>query len=98
MHHTERVDALFVRLNLLLLLAVSFLPFPTGLVGQYVDDADEEAARFLGRRLEPGLAGYVLFILVGIFVPVVAVFGYLAVAIAIIFPFGIKKHLSGQEG
>ena len=31
-----RTDSVFLRLNLLLLLAVTFLPFPTGLVGVFV--------------------------------------------------------------
>ena len=34
--YLERTDAAFVRLNLLLLLAISFLPFPTRLVAEYI--------------------------------------------------------------
>ncbi len=34
--YLERADAAFVRLNLLLLLLVSFLPFPTRLVADYI--------------------------------------------------------------
>ncbi len=35
-------DATLYRLNLLVLLLVSFLPFPTKLVGEYVADEDAE--------------------------------------------------------
>jgi uncharacterized membrane protein len=33
--HLRNTDTVFIRLNLLLLLVVSFLPFPTGLLSQY---------------------------------------------------------------
>jgi uncharacterized membrane protein len=46
-------DGVLYRLNLLLLLLVSFLPFPTKLVGSYVDDEDAErvAVVFYGLTL-----------------------------------------------
>ena len=37
--YLDRADAVFVRLNLLLLLVVSFLPFPTRLLAEYVGRA-----------------------------------------------------------
>jgi uncharacterized membrane protein len=48
-HHTcvetmVRVDRTFLFLNLLLLLTVSFLPFPTRLVADYLHRPDEQAA------------------------------------------------------
>jgi len=48
-HHTcvetmVRVDRTFLFLNLLLLLTVSFLPFPTRLVAEYLHRPDEQAA------------------------------------------------------
>ena len=48
-HHTcvetmVRVDRTFLFLNLLLLLTVSFLPFPTRLVADYLQRPDEQAA------------------------------------------------------
>jgi uncharacterized membrane protein len=132
-HYTDRVDALFVRLNLVLLLVVSLLPFPTSLVAEYVDehdaervattvlgvnlllvaltismlwryavrrglvraDAADEEVQHLNRRFQPGLAGYVLLIGVGVFAPIAAVLGYLVIAIALLFPFGLRRHLSG---
>ena len=114
--YLDRADAAFIRLNLLLLLLVAFLPFPTRLFADYLgedrpervaatiygisllvastllwvlwrfavhahlvrpDMADEEV-ELLTQRLTPGLGGYVLLIVVGLFVPVIAVAGYLA--------------------
>jgi uncharacterized membrane protein len=41
---TRHADAVVVRLNLLLLMAVSFLPFPTGLMAEALDRTDAERA------------------------------------------------------
>ena len=38
----ERVDSVFLKLNLLFLLFVTFLPFPTGLVGEALRDRSDE--------------------------------------------------------
>ena len=38
----ERTDAIFLRINLLLLLVVTFLPFPTGLVGEALREPSSE--------------------------------------------------------
>lgn len=120
----HRADRRFVQLNLLLLLLVSFLPFPTGLVAEFVgerdaervattilginlllvavvvsamwryavarrlvrpDTADEEV-QVLTQRLTPGLAGYVVMILLGLLLPTVAVIGYLVIALLFILP------------
>jgi uncharacterized membrane protein len=40
--HVERADGLFLRLNLLLLMAVAFLPFPTKLMAEYLGKASPE--------------------------------------------------------
>jgi uncharacterized membrane protein len=123
--YLDRADAAFVRLNLLLLLFVSFLPFPTRLVAEYIrqgnaervavtfygiilvltttmmlvlwryavraklvrpDLADEEI-ELLTERLTPGLTAYLVLIIFGLFIPVVAVIGYLAIALYYIIPF-----------
>ena len=49
-HYLHGVDTMFVRLNLLLLMLVSFLPFPTGLVAEHIHDVEAErvAATILG--------------------------------------------------
>ena len=116
--------SVLIRLNLLLLLVVSFLPFPTRLLAEHVradqaervattiygitlllasglvgvlwryavrerllrPDATDQEVTALGKRLVPSLGGYVVMILVGLFVPVLAVFGYLAIAVYIIVP------------
>ncbi len=40
--HVERADAVFLRLNLLLLFFVSVLPFPTKMIGEFAHHADAE--------------------------------------------------------
>jgi uncharacterized membrane protein len=122
--YLDRADGTFVRLNLLLLLFVAFLPFPTRLFADYIgkdsleriavtfygatlvltstlllalwryavrrqlvrpDTADEEID-LLTQRLTPGLGGYVVLMIVGLFYPIVAVIGYLAIAVYYIIP------------
>lgn len=123
--YLDRADSPFVRLNLLLLLVISFLPFPTRLFADYIGedspervavtfygisfllastlllvlwryavwarlvrpDADDEEIQFLTQRLTPGLALYLVLLVAGLFVPIVAVIGYLLVAIYYIIPF-----------
>ena len=123
--YLERADAAFVRLNLLLLLFVSFLPFPTRLVAEYIhqDQAERVAVTFYGiilllsstmllvlwryavrarlvrpdladeeielltQRLTPGLSAYLVLIVSGLFLPVIAVIGFLGIALYYIIPF-----------
>jgi uncharacterized membrane protein len=113
-----------VRLNLLLLLVVSFLPFPTRLLAGNISydsservavtfygislllastllmvlwryavrahlvrpDAADEEIQLLTERLTPGLAGYLVLIISGLFLPILAVIGYLAIALYYIIP------------
>lgn len=122
--YLERTDAAFVRLNLMLLLVVSFLPFPTRLLADYIGqdsservavtfygisllmattllmvlwryavrahlvrpDAADEEIQLLTERLTPGLAGYLVLIISGLFLPILAVIGYLAIALYYIIP------------
>jgi uncharacterized membrane protein len=114
----------------LLLLAVSFLPFPTRLLAEYIGESDaarvaasvyginlllasalvsavwryavharlvrpgiaDQAVRALTTQLTPSIAGYVVMILLGLFFPVVAVLGYLAIAVLIIVPLGALRR------
>jgi len=123
--YLERADVGFVRLNLLLLLVIAFLPFPTRLFADYIGkdspervaatiygltlllastlllvlwryalghrlvrpDAADEEIELLTQRLTPGLAGYLALIIAGLFIPIIAVIGYLAVALYYIVPF-----------
>jgi uncharacterized membrane protein len=122
--YLERADATLLRLNLLLLMVVSFLPFPTKLLGEFIQknqaervaatiyglnlflasglvavlwryavrerlvrpDADDTEVQLLTRRLTPGLGGYVVLIVLGLFRPVAAVVGYLVIAVFFILP------------
>jgi uncharacterized membrane protein len=128
--YIDRTDTMLARLNLLLLLTVSFLPFPTRLVSEFVHernaervattilginllliatvtslmwryatrgqlvraDVDDEEVAVLTTHFRPGLAGYTLLIGTGIFVPRVAVFGYLAVALWLIIPVRLPRQ------
>jgi uncharacterized membrane protein len=123
--YLERADAGFLRLNLLLLLVVAFLPFPTRLFADFINedrperiasniygisllvasalllllwryavrmrlvrpDAHDEEIQLLTRRLIPGLVAYLVLIIAGLFAPIVASVGYLAVALYFIIPF-----------
>jgi len=38
--HVERVDRKLLLLNLLVLAAIAFLPYPTSLLGEYIEDGD----------------------------------------------------------
>lgn len=118
------------RLNLLLLLVVAFLPFPTRLLAEYIgeSDASRTATTVYGvnllltsvllsalwrfavherlvrpevdqaglaavtRTLAPSMAGYVVMIVLGLFLPVVAVVGYLVIAVLIIVPLGALRR------
>jgi uncharacterized membrane protein len=115
----ERTDSLSLRLNLLLLLVVAFLPFPTRLVADGLGHVDNERVavtvygstllviRLLGyaqdvyarrerlykpqgegaelqhegRQLLPVVIGYVIAILIGLVLPLVAVGLYFGVAV-----------------
>ena len=128
--HLERATSVLGRLNLLLLLVVSILPFPTRLLGEYAgetsparvavtvyginlllasalvsllwryairaglvrpDTADNDG-QTLTRQLTPGLAGYLAMLVVGLFLPVLAVAGYLAIAVYLLVPVGLSRH------
>ena len=128
--YLDRATPILIRLNLLLLMVVAFLPFPTRLLGEYVGE-DEPArvavtiyglslflasalvsllwryavreqlirpdladadVKMLTKRLTPGLAGYVTMIVLRLLLPVLAVLGYLAIAVYIIVPFGALRR------
>jgi uncharacterized membrane protein len=128
--YLDHATAVLIRLNLLLLMIVSFLPFPTRLLGEYIgEDEPERVAvtiyglnlflvsalvsllwryavrerlirreisdsdvKMLTRRLTPGLAGYVLMIVLGLFLPVAAVLSYLIIAVYVILPLGALRR------
>ena len=131
-HHLDHSTSTLVRLNLLLLLVVSFLPFPTRLLAEYIGEAEaariastvyginllltavlvsvvwryavhdglvrpdiaDQEVKALTTRLTPSMAGYVVMILLGLLFPVVAVVGYLGIAVIIIVPL---RALRGRQ-
>jgi uncharacterized membrane protein len=123
--YLRSATSVLIRLNLLLLMVVSFLPFPTRLVAEHIDHRSAERVAVtvygvnlmlalvliatlwkyatrdhlvrpdtigkevttLNKKLIPGIAGYVPMLLLGLFAPVFAVLGYLALAIYAVSPF-----------
>jgi hypothetical protein len=55
-------------------------------------DATDEDVAMLTKRFTPSLAGYVAMIVLGLFLPVLAVVGYLAIAVYIVVPFRAMRH------
>jgi uncharacterized membrane protein len=120
----ERATPLLIRLNLVLLMVVSFLPFPTRLLAEDIgedapqrvaatiyglnlfltavlvsllwrfavreglirSDISDNTVKMITKRLTPGLAGYLIMILLGIFLPLLAVIGYLIIAVYNMIP------------
>ena len=135
-----QIDQLFLRLNLLLLLVVVLLPFPTRLVAEALHNSSGErvyvtmygltllAIRLLGslldayaryehlyspagegeelqstqRKFLPVVIGYVIAILIGLVLPVVAAALYAGLAVYLVVPFReattvlIRRHSSRQ--
>jgi uncharacterized membrane protein len=127
--YLDHADAVFVRLNLLLLLTVSFLPFPTRLIAEYIGrdepgristtfyglvlflasllvsvlwrhavrtnlvrpDTPKRAVQAMTRWLMPGVAGYAVMIVLGLFLPLAAVIGYLVIALYLLIPFEMHR-------
>lgn len=123
--YLSSATSVLIRLNLLLLMVVSFLPFPTRLVAEHISEQEAERVAvtvyginlllasvligvlwryvlrehlvraetthaevaMLSKSLMPGIAGYIVVIVLGLFLPVVAVVGYLAIAVYVIVPF-----------
>ena len=126
-----RADPILVRLNLLVLLVVVFLPFPTRLIADSLHRTNAErvavtlygltllAIRLLGtglsayarrehlntphsdgedsqdvpRKLLPIVIGYVIAILIGIGLPLLAVALYFSIAVYLVVPFREVRQL-----
>jgi uncharacterized membrane protein len=61
--------------------------------GLVVPDTTDSEIALLTDRVTPSLGGYVALILLGLWFPVAAVFGYLAVAVFLIIPFRIRRDI-----
>jgi uncharacterized membrane protein len=130
--YLDHANSVLLRLNLVLLLVVSFLPFPTKLLAEFAREAEPERVastvyginllltmimvsvtwryavsaqlvrpdladqdvKTLTKRLTPTLGVYVAMILLGLFLPTVAVLGYLALALFVLIPFSPIRHRS----
>ncbi|RZL75445.1 MAG: DUF1211 domain-containing protein [Rhodococcus sp. (in: high G+C Gram-positive bacteria)] len=130
----DRATPVLVQLNLILLMVVALLPFPTRLLAEFIGepnaervattvfginllltavlvwvlwryavhaqlvrpDMTDEDLKTLNKRLAPSLGAYVVMIVLGLFLPVVAVFGYLAIAVFILVPFRATRHRSSR--
>jgi uncharacterized membrane protein len=128
--HLVRADSWFIRLNLLVLLFVSFMPYPTRFLSAFMQsdrperlavsaygvsvlllvallrlqwsyakraglldpDAPDGELTLFTQRMIPGLLCYVVLILVGWFVPAVALVGYAAIALFFIIPFRVRRR------
>ena len=128
--YLDHADSALLRFNLLLLLLVSFLPFPTKLLAEYADESEPgsiaatlyginlllamtmvsvtwryavraelvrpalagEDVKLLTKRLTPTLGVYVVMILVGLFLPTVAMLGYMLLALFILVPLGALRR------
>ena len=56
----------------------------------------DEEITLLSRRLRPSLALYLVLIVVGWFIPLIAVIGYLVVAFILIFPLHRRRRENSQ--
>jgi TMEM175 potassium channel family protein len=130
--YLDHANSVLNRLNLMLLMVVSFLPFPTRLLAEYTKereaeriaatvyginllltlvllsvlwryavrerlvrpDVEDQDVTTLTKRLTPTMGIYVLLIVVGVFLPLVAVVGYLVLALSILIPFRTARRRS----
>lgn len=86
-----RVAVTILGLNLLLIATVTSLLWRYASRRLAQSDASEEDIRLLTQRLTPGVAGYLLTIVLGLFLPLVAVFGYLALALFLLLPLRLGR-------
>jgi uncharacterized membrane protein len=85
---SERVAATIYGLSLPLASTLLLVLWRYALRNRLVwPDAADEEIQFLTKLLTPGLAGYPVLIIAGLFIPVIAIIGYLAVALYYIIPF-----------
>jgi uncharacterized membrane protein len=89
----ERVAVTFYGLTLLIAGALLSLLWRYALHARLVrPNAGDEEITLLTRRLTPGLGAYVVLIGVGLFSPIAAVIGYLAIAFFFLIPARIRRR------
>ena len=85
----------FFGINLLLCLTlISVLWRYAVKAGLVKPDLADDDVQTLTKRLTPTLGVYVLLIILGLFLPLVAVSGYLVLALFVIIPFGALRRIS----
>jgi uncharacterized membrane protein len=85
----ERIAATVYGINLFLALIMVSVLWRYAVAEHLVrPDLADEDVRTLTKRFTPTLGVYVVVIVVGVFLPLLAVFGYLAIALFILIPFG----------
>lgn len=127
--YLDRADRGLVRINILLLMLISFLPFPTKLLAEYIGstepervavtlygvvlmsvsvlisllwkhainnklikvESNEDDIQVISIRLKPSLIAYIILLVLGLFLPIAAVVGYLLIALYILFPAHIRR-------
>jgi uncharacterized membrane protein len=132
--YLDHTDSVMLRLNLLLLMLIALLPFPTKLLAEFIYESEpvrvavtvygvnlllamvmasilwryavraglvepnlaDADVRTLTKRLTPTLGVYVVMIVVGLFLPLVAVFGYLVLALFVLIPFSAFRSQHGK--
>jgi hypothetical protein len=84
----ERVAVTFYGVSLLLASTLLMVLWRYAVRAHLVrPDAADEEIQLLTQRLNPGLAGYLVLIAAGLFFPIIAVVGYLTIALYYILPF-----------
>ena len=91
--YRDHADSVLIRLNLLLAMSMVSVMWRYAvhlrLVRPYLGDQD---VKTLTKRLTPTLGVRVVMILLGLFLPVLAVLGYLAIAVFILVPFSALRY------
>jgi uncharacterized membrane protein len=92
-----RIAATLYGINLLLALVLVSVLWRYAVHERLVrPDLADEDVKTLTKRLTPTLGIYVAVIVVGLFLPTVAVLGYLAIAVFILVPFSALRHRSNH--
>lgn len=90
----ERIEATAYGINLLLCPVLLSVPWRLAVRGRLVRPDSSDEVEMVTRRPRPVWPDHLVMIVVGPFLPAVAVVGYLAVAVHIIVPFRALRHRS----
>jgi hypothetical protein len=90
----ERIAATIYGLNLLVAAVLVSVVWRYAVrEGLIRSDIADEDVKLITRRLTPGLVGYAVMIMLGLFLPVLAVLGYLIIAVYNLIPIrGVRRR------